>query len=75
MIARTPPRFNCMDGLVVHCRSFEEYFVHLSEMFTRLERGGFALKREKVHLAQEQIKFHGRSLCLWKALKCLPRAL
>jgi hypothetical protein len=57
-----------MGGLVVHYRSFEEYFVHLSEMFTRLERGGFTLKREKVPLAQEQIKFHGRSLCLWKAL-------
>jgi len=66
-----------MDGLVVHCRSFEEYLVHLNEMFTRLERGGFTLKREKVHLVQEQIKFDGRSLCLclWKALKCLRRAL
>ena len=41
-----------------------KYFVHLSEMFTTLERGGFTLKREKVHLAQEQIKFRGRSLSL-----------
>jgi hypothetical protein len=74
--ARTPPCFNYMDGLVVHCRSFEEYFVHLSELFTKLERGGFTLKRGNVHLAEKQIKFHGRSLCpcLWKALTFRNRA-
>jgi hypothetical protein len=49
--------YNFMDDLVVYSSSFEEHLGHLREVFSRLERAGFTLNREKLRLAQEDIPF------------------
>jgi hypothetical protein len=43
--------YNFMDDLLVYSRSMEEHLGHLKEVFRRLEKAGFTLNREKVHLA------------------------
>jgi hypothetical protein len=46
--------YNFMDDLVVYSPSYAEHLEHLREIFTRLERAGFTLNREKLHLAQRE---------------------
>jgi hypothetical protein len=60
-----------MDDLLVYSRSMEEHIGHLSEVFRRLEEAGFTLNRDKVHLAQSEIKFLGHSLSA-DGIKILP---
>jgi hypothetical protein len=54
--------YNFMDDLLAYSRSMEEHLGHLREVFHRLEKAGFTLNRDKVHLAQSEIKFLGHSL-------------
>jgi hypothetical protein len=54
--------YNFMDDLVVYSRSYAEHLGHLKEIFTRLERAGFTLNREKLHLAQSEIAFLGHAV-------------
>jgi hypothetical protein len=49
----------------------EEHLDHLKEVFRRLEKAGFTLNREKVHLAQTEIKFLGHLLSA-EGIKILP---
>jgi hypothetical protein len=49
----------------------EEHLGHLREVFDRLEKAGFTLNRDKVHLAQSEIKFLGHSLSA-DGIKILP---
>jgi hypothetical protein len=63
--------YNFMDDLLLYSRSMEEHLRHLKEVFGRLEKAGFTLNREKVHLAQAEIKFLGRSLSE-KGIQILP---
>jgi hypothetical protein len=49
--------YNFMDDLVVYSSSYTEHFEHLKEIFARLEKAGFTLKCDKLHLAQEEISF------------------
>jgi hypothetical protein len=51
-----------MDDLLVFSHSMEEHLGHLREVFHRLEKAGFTLNRDEVHLAQSEIKFLGHSL-------------
>jgi hypothetical protein len=60
-----------MDDFLVYSRSMEEHLGHLKEVFHRLEKAGFALNREKVHLAQPEIKFLGHMLSA-EGIKILP---
>ncbi|PNF19270.1 hypothetical protein B7P43_G07712 [Cryptotermes secundus] len=60
-----------MDDLVVYSRSFEEYLDHLREVFRRLEKAGFTLNRDKVALAQSEIKILDYSLSS-EGMKILP---
>jgi hypothetical protein len=48
-----------MDDLVVYSSSFEKHLAHLKEIFARLEKAGFTLNQEKLHLAQQEITFLG----------------
>jgi hypothetical protein len=50
-----------MDDLMVYSRSMVEHLGHLNEVFGRLQKAGFTLNRDKVHLAQAEIKFLGHS--------------
>jgi hypothetical protein len=54
--------YNFMDDLLVYSRSMEEHLTHLREVSGRLERAGLTFNRDKVHLAQAEIKFLGHSL-------------
>jgi hypothetical protein len=54
--------YNFMDDLVVYSGSLEEHLWHLKEVFTRLEKAGFTLNRNKFHLAQREISFLGHSV-------------
>jgi hypothetical protein len=54
--------YNFMDDLLVYSLSMEEHLGHLKEVFHRLEKAGFTLNRDKVHLAQSEVKFLGHSL-------------
>lgn len=63
--------YNFMDDLVVYSRSLEEHLDHLREVFRRLEKAGFTLNRDKVELAQSEIKFLGHSLSS-EGIKILP---
>jgi hypothetical protein len=60
-----------MDDLFVYSRSMKEHLGHLKEVFQRLEKAGFTLNRDKVHLAQSEIKFLGHSLSA-DGVKILP---
>jgi hypothetical protein len=62
--------YNFMDDLLVYSRFMEEHLGHLKEVFG-LEKAGFALNRDKVHLAQSEIKFLGHSLSE-KGIQILP---
>jgi hypothetical protein len=63
--------YNFMDDLVMYSRSMEEHLGHLREVFHRLEKAGFTLNCDKVHLAQSEIKFSGHSLSA-DGIKILP---
>jgi hypothetical protein len=63
--------YNFMDDLVVYSKNLEEHAEHLKEVFKRLEKAGFTLNRNKVHLAQSEIKFLGHSLSD-QGVKVLP---
>jgi hypothetical protein len=60
-----------MDDLVVYSTSFSEHLNHVREVFARLEKAGFTLNRDKLHLAQREISFLGHSLSA-KGIKVLP---
>jgi hypothetical protein len=62
---------NFMDDLVVYSSTMEEHLDHQKEVFRRLEKAGFTLNREKVHLAQTEIKFLGHLLSA-EGIKILP---
>jgi hypothetical protein len=51
--------YNFMDDLVVYSSSFEGHLAHLREIFARLEKAGFTLNQEKLHLAQQEITILG----------------
>jgi hypothetical protein len=46
--------YNFMDDLVVYSCSLEEHFEHLERVFTRLEKAGFTLNRDKLLLARRE---------------------
>jgi transposase InsO family protein len=54
--------YNFMDDLVVYSRSRDEHLQHLKEVFSRLQRVGFTLNRDKLRLAQREIPFLGHLL-------------
>jgi hypothetical protein len=66
--------YNFMDDLLVYSRSMEEPLGHLKEVFGRLEKADLTLNRDKVHLAQSEIKFLGHSLSE-KWIQILPDRL
>jgi hypothetical protein len=51
--------YNFMDDLVVYSSSSEEHLAHLRKIFARLEKAGFTLNQEKLHLAQREITIWG----------------
>jgi hypothetical protein len=51
--------YNFMDDWVLYSSSFEEHLGHLRKVFSRLEKAGFNLNREKLRLTQEEIPFLG----------------
>jgi hypothetical protein len=63
--------YNFMDDLLVYSRSMEGHLGHLKEVFGCFEKAGFTLNRDKVHLAQSEIKFLGHSLSE-KGIQILP---
>ena len=63
--------YNFMDDLVVYSATMEEHVEHLKEVFRRLQKAGFTLNREKLHLAQPEIKFLGH-LVSGKGIEILP---
>jgi hypothetical protein len=63
--------YNFMDDLLVYSRSMEEHLEHLKEVFGRFEKASFTLNRDKVHLAQSEIKFLVHSLSE-KGIQILP---
>jgi hypothetical protein len=63
--------YNFMDDLVVYSSSFEEHLVHLREIFARLEKAGFTLNQEKLHLARQEITFLGH-LVSAQGIRILP---
>jgi hypothetical protein len=66
--------YNFMDDLVVDSRSREEHMNHLKEVFGRLQKAGFTLNFEKVHLAQKEIKFLGH-LVSENGIEILPERI
>jgi transposase InsO family protein len=54
--------YNFMDDLVVYSGSYTEHLEYLREIFARLEKAGFMLNRDKLHLAQQEISFLGHSV-------------
>ncbi|PNF21343.1 hypothetical protein B7P43_G18393 [Cryptotermes secundus] len=60
-----------MDDLVVYSRSREEHLDHLREVFTRLQKAGFTLNQNKLHLAQREIQFLGHLLSA-EEIRILP---
>jgi hypothetical protein len=63
--------YNFMDDLLIYSRSREEHRRHLKEVFSRLERAGFTLNREKLRLAQKEIPFLGH-LVSGEGIRILP---
>jgi hypothetical protein len=63
--------YNFMDDLVVYSGSFAEHLEHFREIFARLAKAGFALNREKLHLAQQEISFLAHSVSS-EGIKVLP---
>jgi hypothetical protein len=66
--------YNFMDDLLVYSCSMEEHLSHLKDVFSRLEKVGFTLNREKVHLAQSEITFLGHFLSA-DGVKILPERI
>jgi hypothetical protein len=66
--------YNFMDDLLVYSSTIEEHLEHLKEVFSRLVKAGFTLNRQKVHLAQSEIKFLGHSLSA-EGVKILPERI
>jgi hypothetical protein len=66
--------YNFMNDLLVYSSTTEEHLDHLKEVFSRLEKAGFTLNREKVHLDQSEIKFLGHSLSA-EGVKILPERI
>jgi hypothetical protein len=60
-----------MDDMLIYSRSIEEHLGHLKEAFGCLEKAGFTLNRDKVHLAQSEIKFLGHILS-GRGIQILP---
>lgn len=46
--------YNFIDDLVVYSSSFTEHLGHPKEIFNRLEKAGFTLNHDKLHLAQQE---------------------
>jgi hypothetical protein len=63
--------YNIIDDLVVYSASVEEHLAHLKEVFSRLLKAGFTLNRDKIRLAQPEIKFLGHSVSA-KGIEILP---
>jgi hypothetical protein len=59
---RSADVFNFMDDLVVYSGSLYKHLWHLKKVFTRLEKAGCTLNRDKLHLAQRDISFLGHSV-------------
>jgi hypothetical protein len=57
--------------LVVYSTSFTEHLGHLEVGFRRLEKAGFTLNPDKLHLAQEEIFFLGHSVS-GQGIRVLP---
>jgi hypothetical protein len=49
--------YRFMDDLLVYSSSFTEHLRHPKEIFMRLEKAGFTLNRDKLHLAQQNFFF------------------
>jgi hypothetical protein len=47
--------YNFMDDLMMYSSSYAEHLKHLREIFARVEKAGFTLNRDKLHLAQQEI--------------------
>ena len=63
--------YNFMDDLVVYSRSREEHMQHLKEVFTRLEKAGLTLNRDKLQLAKQEIPFLGHLISA-QGIRILP---
>jgi hypothetical protein len=63
--------YNFMDDLVVYSSSFTEHLEHLRKIVARLEKAGFTLNRDKLHLAQQEISFLGHSVSA-QGIRVLP---
>jgi hypothetical protein len=63
--------YNFMDDLVLYSSSFKEHLAHLREIFARLEKAGFTLKQEKLHLVQQEITILGH-LVSAQGIRILP---
>jgi hypothetical protein len=66
--------YNFMDDLVVYSGSFDEHLRHLKKFFMRLEKAGFTLNRDKLHLDQREISFFGHSVS-GQAVQVLPERI
>jgi hypothetical protein len=53
---------NFLDDLVVYSISIAEHLGYMKEIFVRLEQTVFALNRDKLHLAEQEISFLGHSV-------------
>jgi hypothetical protein len=63
--------YNFIDDLVVYSSSFEEHLGHLRKILARLEKAGFTVNQEKLHLAQQKITFLGH-LVSGQRIRILP---
>jgi hypothetical protein len=63
--------YNFMDDLVVYSTSLDEHLQHLKEVFARLQKAGFTLNQDKLHLARREIPFLGHMISE-KGLRILP---
>jgi hypothetical protein len=66
--------YNFIDDLLVYSRSLGEHLEHLEMVFTRLEKAGFALNRDKLLLARKEIPFLGHLLSA-EGLRILPERI
>jgi hypothetical protein len=66
--------YNFMDDLVLYSRTFEDHVAHFREVFTRLERAGLTLNKNKMHLCKREIRFLGYQLS-GEGIKVLPERI
>jgi hypothetical protein len=64
--------YSFLDDLVVYSRSREEHMQHLKVVFTRLEKAGFTLNRDKIQLAKQEIPFLGHLISA-QGIRILPQ--